>query len=175
MTGNTVLVDYGIATEESHLRAHVCPRERVIFVFPTAAGVAAIETGRYQLADAHQRGTTVVTAQGYWVPPDDIESCLRISPRMATWEAMRFSEDDSPFDKGRKAATLVYLMIRNGLFPGSLGGDYITDADVQRQGMDIIISPVTLPKRLIEVKCDYAGGARGLYLQTRECNPFGIH
>lgn len=172
---NTALVEYGITTEQSDLRAHVCPRERMIYVFPTAAGVAAIETERYPLSDAHQKGTAIVTAQGCWVPPDDIESCLRISPRAATWDAMRFTEGDSAFEKGRKAAMLVYLMIRNGLFPGSLGSEYVTDADVQRQGMDIVIGAVTLPKRTIEVKCDYAGGSRGLYLQTRECNPFGIH
>ncbi len=172
---NQALVDHGIMTEQSDLRAHVCPRERMIYVFPTAAGVAAIETGRYQISSAHQKGTEIVTAQGYWVPPDEIESCLRISPRMVTWDAMNFAREDSLGEKGRKAAALVYLMIRNGLFPGSLGGDYVTDADIQRRGMDIVIGSFTVPVRTIEVKCDYAGGSTGLFLQTRECNPFGIH
>ena len=170
-----VLVDHGIMTEQSDLRAHVCPRERMVYVFPTTAGVAAIETGRYQLSNAYQKGTEIITAQGYWVPPDDIELCLRISPRMATWDAMNFAKGDSLREKGRKAATLVYLMIRNGLFPGSLGGDYVTDTDMQRRGMDIVIGPIEIPERTIEVKCDYRGGVGGLFLQTRECNPFGIH
>jgi hypothetical protein len=36
---NTKLVDYGIQTEESDLRAHVCVNARQVYVYPTKKGV----------------------------------------------------------------------------------------------------------------------------------------
>ena len=175
MTGNTALVPHGILTENSHLRVHVCPKERRIYIFPTESGIKAIESNRYVVENAHQPGTDVVTARGCWVPADDIQCCICISPRGAAWEAMRFSDADSLSEKGRKALRFVKAIIKSGLFPGSLGGIEITDRDLQIEGMDIIISKLTLPERRLQVKCDYAGGYHGLYLQIAECNPFSRH
>ena len=175
MSGNEVLVEHGILTEQSDLRAHVCPRERKVYVFPTQCGVDAVRGGDYPLFAAHQPGVDAVTAMGCWVPPDEIPYCLAVSPRSTTWKSLRFSDHDSLGTKGQKALSLILGMIRNGLFPGSLGGEDITDTGMQIDGMDIIIQSTTLPERRVQVKCDYAGGRSGLYLQTEECNPLGIH
>lgn len=175
MSGNVAMTEHGILNEGSDLRAHVCPRERRIYVYPTTKGAAAVQSDSYLLVPAHQNGVEGATAMGCWVPPDDIEECISISPREATWQAIGFRDDDGLGEKGRKALRLVKGLIQHGLFPGSLGGIEITDRDLQIEGMDIIIRAMSLPERRVQVKCDYKGGRSGLYLQTEERNPLGIH
>ena len=53
----------------------------------------------------------------------------------------------------------------------------VKEMDLQINGVDIVINMNTK----IQVKCDYRGGPKAyggtgnLYLQVRECNPFGKH
>ena len=110
MTGNTALVEHGITTEASDLRAHVCPGECSIYVFPTKSGVVAVNSNQYAVVSAHQPNVEAVTAEGCWVPPDDISQCVRLSPRSAAWKAMRFSADDPCSEKGRKAVRFVKMI-----------------------------------------------------------------
>lgn len=167
---------YGILTERSDLRVHVCPRERTVYVFPTASGVAAVQSGRYRALPAYQKGVKGPTAVGYSVPPEEIEGCLALSPRRVAWEAMDFRDFDPPGEKGRKAVRFVMQMIERGMFPMPLIGKEIPQGHaLQVQGTDIVIEERRVPQRRIEVKCDYKGGRRGLYLQVAERNPRGIH
>lgn len=175
MSGNHVLIEHGITTEKSDLRCHVCPREQTVYIFPTEAGARAISEGNYPVHQAYQKGVSVPTAEGCWVPVEDIASCIAIRLRAVTWNSVGFSSADPLAEKGRKALRLVKAMIIQGLFPGSLGCTEITEQDIQVQGMDIIIHAVNLPARRVEVKCDYKGGRKGLFLQLRECNPLRIH
>lgn len=174
MTGNTTLVEHGIQSEGSDLRAHVCPLERAVYVFPTQSGVDAVNSNEYPVVPAHQAGTDAATAEGCWVPPEAITRCVCISPRKCAWDAARFQQEDQLQLKGEKAAKFVASMIRQGIFPGSLGGVEVTDVELQIVGMDIIIHKAELPERRIQVKYD-KGGRAGLFLQIRECNPLGLH
>lgn len=177
--GNTTLVEHGIQTENSHLRAHVCPLAHKVYVFPTQNALDAIASGRYPQRPARQPGIDVITAMGYLVPPFDIEQCVGIALRPAVWDSI--SWDGSTRWKGRQATTLVMGMIRRGMFPIPAIGTEIEDQDLQIDGTDIIIRAGAIRQQdiIIQVKCDYPGGelpgSGNLYLQTEECNPFGIH
>lgn len=183
MLGNTVLVEHGIQTEQSNIRAHVCPKAKRIYVYPTWRGVDVIKSGGYRYVDAHQPGVIVTTAKGYLVPPFDIRDCVSISVNNGVWEWLAFSDDDSLRDRGRKATQLVLQMIKRGLFPIPAIGTEITDKDIQISGTDILIrsGAITQQDIIIQVKCDYPGGERelggtgNLFLQIAECNPQRIY
>jgi len=173
--GNTALIEHGIQTELSDIRAHVCPREGRVYIFPTQAGIKAIESQKYVVKDAYQEGTDVVTARGCWIPPMDIRRCVGLALPDRTWAYFQFRDSDSLSVKGSKALRLVLGIIRAGLFPGSLGGEKIRDLALDISGMDIIIKIHQMPERIVQVKCDYAGGRTGLFLQLAECNPLARH
>ena len=174
-TGNTTLVEHGIQTELSDIRAHICPRERRVYIFPTQAGIEAIDSQRYVVKEAHQEGTDVITARGCWVPPMEIRRCISLAFRDSAWNKLQFRDGDSLSEKGSKALKLVLGIIRAGLFPGSLSGEKVQDLAWDIRGMDIIIRARHMPERIVQVKCDYAGGRSGLFLQLEECNPLGRH
>lgn len=88
---------------------------------------------------------------------------------------MRFKDGDGLSAKGEKALRFTLGIIKQGLFPGSLGGEDIKNLKLQVRGMDIVIPAGEMPERIVQVKCDYAGGRNGLYLQIAECNPFSRH
>jgi len=120
---------------------------------------------------------------GYLVPPLGIPGCVALSFRATVWDYLRFSDTDTLYEKGRKATDLVLQMIKRGLFPLPALGEEITDQDLQVDGEDIVIkaNAFRYENLVVQVKCDYKGGERdlggtgNLYLQTAECNPFGIH
>jgi hypothetical protein len=180
VAGNLELVDYGIQTEESQIRVHVCPLAERVYVYPTECGVKAVKSGLYRKSPGYQDGVQVPTAMGYVVPPDEIEKCIGISFRPSVWRALQFSEDDTLTEKGRKAVHLIMEMLREGLFPIGALGQEITAKDVQIKGTDIIIKAGAIAQRdlIIQVKCDYRGGPKelggtgNLFLQVAECNPF---
>lgn len=176
------LVDYGIHNENSHIRTHVCPVVRKVYVYPTKSGVQAIETQRYHRVLAYQEGVKSPTAEGYLVPPFDIERCVGMSFRDNVWEAIAFRADESTSEKGKKAVRLVIAMIGNGLFPllAALVAEEITDKELQVRGQDIIVPASAIHAKediIIQVKCDYIGGesdlggSGNLFLQTAESNP----
>ena len=178
---NTKLVDYGIQTEESDLRAHVCVNARRVYVYPTTKGIEAIRTNKYRKLPASQPGAALVTAEGFIVPPSDIWGCIDISAGWAMDRAGAIRFDDTTSRKGEWAVNVVRHLLSNGWFPMWGTSEVIESLDIQVKGIDVIVTS----KARIQVKCDYEGGAPprpgrkgervtgNLFLQTAECNPFG--
>lgn len=177
------MIDYGIQNESSHIRAHVCPKVRRVYTYPTACGVAAIRSGKFRKVNGFQPGVTTATAEGYLVPPFEIAKCAAIQLNTSVWERLRFSKDDALDEKGKKAELLIKQMVLNGLLPIPAIADNVREIDVQLLGGDVIIKPNAIRKDeiVIQVKCDYDGGERelggtgNLFLQVAESNPLGIH
>lgn len=166
------LHDYGIQNEGSDLRAHVCVLARTVYVYPTACGVKAVESGKYKARPAKQPGYQAATAWGFLVPPDEIEHCIPVGARNLI-EAAGFNKDDTTTIKGEKAVAVVARLLRIGYFPLPVDPKIVLDADMQIAGTDIVVQA----KFRIQVKCDYEGGkgmicTGNLYLQTAEINPF---
>ena len=172
--GNTELVEYGIQNEDSDLRVHVCPTVRRMYIYSTSAGVAAIETGKYEKAAANTLvdGAWIKTAEGYLVPPDDIDGCVNVT--IPEWMAAHFSKDSSTTRKGALATRLVQRFCKEGWFPLPAGAIPVDDHRMQVSGIDLIIIGDRVK---IQVKCDFRGGPRelggtgNLFLQVAECNP----
>ncbi len=173
------LVDYGIQTEQSDLRVHVCVNAGLVYVYPTRFGLAAVNSGKYRKVQAYQPGVSYATAEGFLVPPADIWGCLPIKAGWALTKigGIGFSEDTSA--KGRKAVAVVTVLLKHGYFPMWASPDVIEDLDLQIKGLDIVIRQTAR----IQVKCDYEGGAPAkpgvkgqsvtgnLFLQVAEINP----
>jgi len=182
--GNTQLVAYGIQTEESDIRVHVCPQVRRVYVYPTECGMNAILTGKYIEKPGYQKGIETPTATGYIVPPFDIRKCSSIKICDAAWKHIKFSPSDSLAEKGRKAEKLVRGMLKHGLLPVPMNGRQVTDEDIQKLGQDILVikgHAIDQEDIRIQVKCDYPGGEKhlggtgNLFLQVSECNPLRIY
>jgi hypothetical protein len=170
------LFDYGIQSEDSHVRAHVCPTVRRIYVYPTAKGIKALPNGKE--AYGYQPGVEGATAKGNLVKPFNIENCVSLQINDKAWTFINFKEGESTTEKGAKAVKLIVAMIRVGLFP--LPAGIIIDPNVSKaiqiKGDDIYVW--TQKSRVkIQVKCDFRGGEKNLggtghlYLQTAERNP----
>lgn len=178
---NTDLVDYGIQTEESDLRAHVCVNARRVYVYPTIKGIEAIRSNKYRKLPASQPGAAFATAEGFVVPPGDIWGCIDINAGWAMDQAGAIRYDDTTSRKGEWAVNVVRRLLSRGWFPMWGTPEVIESLDIQIKGIDVIVTS----KARIQVKCDYEGGTpprpgrRGeritgnLFLQTAECNPFG--
>lgn len=180
------LVDYGIHTEQSDVRVHVCPAVRRVYVYPTASGVAVVMTGKYPLRQAYQPGWPEPTAEGYLVPPEDIPNCVELKFRDLVWDALAFDRAESTTNKGDKAVRLVKLMLKHGLLPlpsVPSVSRVVEEKNMQVEGTDILVHANQLRERdvRIQVKCDFYGGRRelggtgNLFLQVRERNPFGYN
>jgi len=176
------LVDYGIHNENSHIRAHVCPVVKKVYVYPTQSGIQAIETKHYPCVRGYQENVEFATAEGYLIPPFDIEKCIGLSFKDSVWEIIDFRASDHTSEKGNKAIKLVLAMVKKGLFPLliTLSAREITDEELQVKGQDIIVPSSAIHAQediIIQVKCDYIGGEKGLggsgnlFLQTAESNP----
>lgn len=173
VVGNTKLIEYGIQTEDSDLRAHVCVTAKKVYVYRTEDGVRLIQSLSDKRKVAVKTGD-YVTAKGYPVKPQEIENITFVPIPDNVWEHVKFSTFDNPTVKGQKAISVVRWMLRRGCFPMlPLHVKEVEDKDMQVKGQDIIIS-LSLDVK-IQVKCDYEGGEGGkwgnLYLQTEECNP----
>lgn len=172
------LFDYGIQTEDSHIRAHVCPRARRVYVYPTAQGIEALSKGIDALG--YQPGVTGATAKGKLVKPFDIPKCVSLQINDRVWDAFNFDIKAETTKKGEKAVKLVVRMIKEGLFP--LPAGIIIDPNVSKaiqiKGDDIYVWTQKSCVK-IQVKCDFPGGEKNLggtghlYLQTAERNPLG--
>jgi len=178
---NTKLVEYGIQTEQSDLRAHVCVNARQVYVYPTKKGIEAINTGNFRKMPASQPGAAFPTAEGFLVPPNLIWGCIPIN---AAWAMERVGIIDysaSTSLKGDWAVMVVRHLLSKGWFPMWGTSEVISELDIQIKGIDLIVTS----KARIQVKCDYEGGTPkrvgrlgervtgNLFLQTAECNPFG--
>jgi hypothetical protein len=169
--GNTRLVPYGIQTERSDLRAHVCILARALYVYPTRCGVACLSDPRWREVPA--KTGALVTAMGRLVPPTAINECMRVDIPDSLIVHANIQETQSTTEKGTRAMHLVAAMIRDALFPFPLDPTIITDTNMQFEGLDIVVAT----RVRIQVKLDFRGGERelggtgNLFLQTAECNP----
>jgi hypothetical protein len=170
------LIDYGIQSEDSHIRTHVCPQVRRVYVYPTMQGIEALNKGREALG--YQPGVDGPTAKGRLISPFDIDKCVCLQINNRAWDAINFINTDSTTVKGEKAVKLVVNMIKAGLFP--LPAGIIIDPNVSKsiqiKGDDIFVWTQKSCVK-IQVKCDFRGGDKilggtgHLYLQTAERNP----
>jgi hypothetical protein len=109
------LYDYGIQNEDSHIRAHVCPEVRRVYVYPTSQGIKALTKGRDALG--YQSGVNGPTANGKLVKPFDIANCVSLQINDRAWDTIKFDDKDSTTKKGGKAIKLIVAMIKAGLSP----------------------------------------------------------
>src|SRR3990172_12080242 len=106
--GAMSLIEYGIQTEQSDMRAHVSPFNAMVYLFPTHCGVLAIKN-RPQKSNAHTG--QMVTAKGYPVPIKEIQNIKPIPIPQDILESAKFSEDDASSVKGNKAVFVVKEML----------------------------------------------------------------
>lgn len=165
------LFQYGIQTEGSDIRAHVCVENRAIYVFPTRNGVDAITRIRPPLRFAGQPGVVGPTAEGWLVRVEDIADLRRL--RFTSWNGWtQFRRTLSTSDKGSLAVKCVVAAMKIGRFPFWLDATEDERQNVQIKGTDIVV----FCRKKIQVKCDYSGGDRpkgsgNLFLQRAERNP----
>ncbi len=172
--GNDQLVEYGIQSEQSDYRVHVCPKVRRVYIYSTSHGIDAIQSGSFAERSAYTKN--VKTARGFLVPPSAL-NCFQVIPSEDIWKRVDFCETDPPAEKGDKAVEVVKHILRNGEFPFRTEGKSISDHQMQVNGVDITVNVDVK----IQVKCDFHGGDKklggtgNLFLQTHECNPFRIY
>jgi hypothetical protein len=171
---NTALVPYGIAEEQSDIRAHVSVQGRCVYVYPTKSGIEAMETNELPMRPAYTGN--IKTAEGYLAKPSQIRQCRKVAIPDWVMDRACFSETDSTSEKGNKAVRVVQWLLKAGLFPLWSTPTFINDVDMQVDGMDIVVQM----RARIQVKCDWRAGdgpgcTGNLYIQTRECNPFSRH
>jgi hypothetical protein len=168
------LQDYGIQTEISDYRAHVCFGEGFVYIYPTACGQEQCVPDKWPVKPGYQQGCKQATSQGYLVPPKAIRNCRRL-PIPYDWPTkLGVSADASTTEKGQWAVEIVKGMLKRALLPLHIGSREIGDQRLQVAGVDLIIDSTIH----IQVKCDYDGGVDGtgnLFLQIAECNPHKRH
>lgn len=180
MSGEMKLTEYGIQTEESDYRVHVCIVVGLAYLFPTKSGRDAVESGNYRCVPAKQPGVNGATAMGYLVPPTFVSlpglAEIEIPQDLLTKAKQYLSELSGPAwtrAKGRVAERIGQEMQKRGMFAPFLLGNPVSLED-QLRGIDAR-GPA------LQYKCDYGGGPKHLggsgylYLQVAERNPLGIH
>lgn len=170
------LAEYGVHTEDSDYRLHVCFQEGAAYIFKTQSGVDAIETGRYILKPSYQKGVVGATGLGYLVPPLDIDGCQRIVIPQDIMDEVNCSKLDDPSERGRKAVLVAQRVMQRGLVFMPINIVDVDDKNMQIRGVDAKIQS----DLKFQIKCDYNGGRRprgtgNLYLQVAERNPNAIH
>jgi hypothetical protein len=167
-----VLYEYGILTEQSDIRAHVSVANRLIYVFPTLAGVEAVKKkDDNDLVSAGQQGVTGKTADGWLVSPGEIEGLKRVKVD-GSWPDISVKSSLSTGQKGRFAIRVVCRALTQGLFPLWISAEENATEDIQISGTDIVLAC----EKRIQVKCDWNAGDRplgtgNLFLQRAERNP----
>lgn len=170
--GNTKLVESGIQTEDSQIRAHVCAKIGRVYIFPTRSGVDATRNGNRRPKPAMTG--EIVTAMGYLVSPSDIEGCQHVPIPERLLHEIPFDPKDSTSVKGQKATLVVRKMIEMGEFPIRFSVREVNERKMQLSGIDLTVEA----ESRIQVKMDFYGGHRelggtgNLYLQVAECNPY---
>lgn len=172
---STTLVEYGIQTEVSDIRAHVSVVNRAMYVYKTECGRDAIRTWKPPLKPAWQPGVTDgPTAWGWIVKVEWIQGLIRV-PWDAWWNSP-VNQDMSTTDKGQWAVGCVCGALKRGLFPLWVAASEADDPELQVSGTDIMVNC----RHKIQVKCDYEAGEKpngtgNLYLQKAERNPKKQH
>lgn len=178
------LIPHGVAQEMVHLRCHVVPDNKLIFLFTQDAALQALKvapTKGYDLISASQDGVDGITGVCYGIPfgrelhewavpiPDEI--WLTIPPPFSYKERHALSTTA----KGNKALAVVKMALDNDVlklerFSTRSGLSIVTDRKSQIEGSDIVVS-LTANVR-IQVKCDLrAFRYHSLALQLSETNP----
>lgn len=184
MLGNTTLVEHGITTEQSDIRAHVGVEAGIVFVFSTQKARITIEKNIYPAVPVYSliNGHSVKTATGYKVPVRDLAPIEVQSGEII--HRVAFRQNDTTSAKGRKAQSVVEELLRLGRFPLPVHPIIVRDVEMQHSGFDLIVRG----RWHIEVKCDWRAGqfdplrhnetlrkklTGNIFLQTHECNPLG--
>lgn len=173
---NKELVDYGIRDERSHIRAHVSPQTKRVYVFRTSKILDLIARNNYKSVPAYQPGFDFPTATGYLVPVSDVPDIRVLAWQSYQWW-LEFDERASTTAKGRKAVWVVRELMRLGRFPLWFDGAEVEDKQIDIEGTDIIVAG----RWRIQVKCDWKAGAKehggsgNLFIQIQECNPGDLH
>lgn len=176
--GNTKLVEYGIQNEKSDLRVHVCAKIGRVYYYPTASGQVQIKEKEYRKVPARTRG--IVTAEGYLVPPQDIQGCKGGTIPLFLLEESGIQllpEKGRQHEKGEAAVFITKNLLKSGDIKIPHIVKEITDLDMQVSGTDIFVKT----EIKIQVKCDFKGGPKAhggtgnLFLQVSECNPYKIY
>lgn len=174
---NVNLVDYGIADEQSDIRAHVTIPGRQIVVFKTADMQTLITQKKYPERKATQPGVKgLVTGVGVVVPIIDIESYCILKSSIFPWDKYNYKAM-SIVECGNAAVTVVKAAIRANRFPLWVCGIVTTDKEIDIQGTDIIVKAT----RRIQTKHDWGaysredGGTGNVFIQTKECNPLKLY
>ena len=166
------LVNHGIREEISDIRAHVCVRAQVLYVFETKQLRELVASGRYRKTFAETDG--VVTSEGFVIPVASIPGIRTFAIPESILQQVAFTEADDTSKKGQKAQSIVEAFIQKGWFPFTADTIMIEDIQSQRDGVDLM---VRLSAR-IQVKCDWNGGGPGqrgctgnVYIEVAEANP----
>lgn len=180
MLGEAKLHNFGILSEESDYRVHICIVVGLAYLFPTKSGKDAVESGNYQRVPAKQPGVDGITAVGYLVPPTFVDlpglAEIEIPEDLLTKTRQYLSQFSGPAwtrAKGRIAERIGQEMQKRGMFAPFLLDSPVSLED-QLRGIDAR-GPT------LQFKCDYTGGPEylggsgNLYLQTKERNPLGLH
>lgn len=172
ISAEPTLFNYGIRTENSDVRAHVCVLARKVYAFRTRDGVNLLDTGKYCLKPAYQPGVVGRTALGAPIPIKDFPD-LRVI-KLPCWERWNdFSETDRTSEKGRLAVQIIVDLLARGGFPLWVIASDDDRKGIQIKGTDIVV----FARQKIQVKCDYKGGeghtscTGNLFIQTAERNP----
>jgi len=168
------LIDHGIFTENSDLRAHVCFDIGGVYIFETQTVIDLILSGEYQKKPAFQNGVSGKTAEGYPIPVRDIDG-VKFShfPVKYSRDRLNALDGKSTSAKGDVAVQIVRRMIELGSLPVPLVSREAESVKIDIEGTDLII----VANLRIQVKCDFRGGCTSmggtgnLYIQTAECNP----
>jgi hypothetical protein len=200
MAGNKTLVRYGIDTDKSDFRIHVCPRTGCIYIYPTHRGLEAVRSGKYERTPVEREKEGFQRGDSYAIPWDEIEECWEIEMPSDLVPNVNSEENpcmwrNTPTQKGKWAEVLAMKMLGRGLvsFPGVpqpysiTKVEKVTDHKSQIAGIDAIVTigrgPLAEAREItVQIKMDCPGGSkeRGgitgkLYVQTHECNPRGEH
>lgn len=172
---NGELVEYGIHTEASDVRAHVSVVNKTIYVFQTPYGVEAIRRYGPEIRAASQDDVDGVTAEGWIVRIEWIEDLRRL--KFYSWDGWsEFDLTRTTTEKGQLAVRCVLAIMRCGRFPFWVHATEDERKDIQVSGADIVVSCGAR----VQVKCDYRGGDKplgtgNLFLQKSERNPLRRH
>ena len=156
------LYAYGIMEESSDYHAHVCVQAGIL-VWCRTRDLQEFHERHGHRYPSHLVGNPP-TARGYRVPWVDIP-CVRVdaSAELAGW----IHKDKTSSEKGRKAESVVVALLCNGA-----AGKLIEGRDAQIRGGDIaIIFMATGHRGTMQVKYDYPGHGKGIFIQTHESNP----
>jgi len=169
------LIEYGIHTEKSDIRAHVSVVNRSVYVFQTMEALDVIRRYEPPLRTAFQPGIDFPTAEG-WLASIDWFSDLR-NLKFYSWPGWdRFADEMTTTEKGALAVECVTALMENARFPIWINAQESGETEIQIAGTDIVV----FCNRKVQVKCDWRCGHKplgtgNLFLQRAERNPLAYH